>query len=59
MAKIGGEKHLVTEDTPSVIYESCLVNPLDEKITQKIELLRISSTDFLGRALAVHQLQFA
>ncbi|HEX8335027.1 MAG TPA: polysaccharide pyruvyl transferase family protein [Segetibacter sp.] len=59
MAKISGEKHLVMEDTPSAIYQFCLTNPLDEKIREKIELLRHSSHEFLNLALAVKQLHFA
>jgi hypothetical protein len=59
LAKIGGEKHLVTEETPSAFYQDCLVNPLDEKIRQKIELLRVSSHKFLNSAMAAKQLQFA
>jgi hypothetical protein len=59
MSKIGGEKHLVTEDTTSNIYETYLFNPLDLSIEEKIKMLRSSSNAFLSRALAHKHLQLA
>ncbi|KAA5542494.1 polysaccharide pyruvyl transferase family protein [Adhaeribacter rhizoryzae] len=59
MTKIGGEKHLLPEGTPSDIYRARLNEPLDQEITQKIERLRKTSNTYLDRALGTKQLQFA
>ncbi len=57
MAKIGGEKHLVTEETPAAVYHARLGEPLGVAIMEKIELLRKSSNAFLDKALGLKQFQ--
>jgi hypothetical protein len=59
MAKIGGEKHLVTENTPSTVYHALLNEPLDPDILQKIDHLRETSNAYLDRALHIKQFQVA
>jgi hypothetical protein len=59
MAKIGGEKHLVTAETTTAEYHTRLNNPLDPQIRQKIEGLRKTSHAFLDRALRTKQFQTA
>jgi len=57
MAKIGGEKHLITEDTPAADYDARLSESLGQEIIQKIEHLRQTSNAYLDRALVLKQLQ--
>lgn len=57
MAKIGGEKHLILEGTPSEVFDARLSEPLNPEITEKINLLRKSSNAYLDRALSPKQLQ--
>ncbi|QNF31845.1 polysaccharide pyruvyl transferase family protein [Adhaeribacter swui] len=57
MAKIGGEKHLILEGTPSEVIEARLSEPLNPEITARINLLRQSSNAYLDRALSTKQLQ--
>jgi hypothetical protein len=57
MAKIGGEKHLLPEGTPTAVYQARLSEPLDPQIVQKIDQLRQTSHAFLDRALELKQLQ--
>jgi hypothetical protein len=52
MAKIGGEKHLLSEGTPAAVYHAHLSEPLDPGMLQKIDCLRQTSNAYLGRALA-------
>lgn len=52
MATVGGEQHLVWEDTPHAVYEACLCEALDPAILQRIEHLRRASDAYLERALA-------
>ena len=59
MAKVGAEKHLVTEETPSAVYNRQLNEPLDIEILAKIEQLRQSSNRYLDSALNVNELQVA
>jgi hypothetical protein len=59
MAKIGSEKHLVPEGTPSSVYNNLLGEPLHSEISRKIENLRLSSNAYLDRALGLKQPQFA
>jgi hypothetical protein len=59
MVKVGGEKHMVTEDTPAAIYNMLLSEPLDPPILQKIERLRQTSNAYLDRALSIKQHQAA
>jgi hypothetical protein len=51
MGKIGGEKHLLTEDTPPAVYTAHLSEPLNPEMLQKIDRLRQSSNAYLSRAL--------
>jgi len=57
MAKVGGEKHLVTEDMPASVYHTQLSNPMDIQITRNITRLRQSSNAYLDAALNVKQFQ--
>ncbi len=59
MAKIGGESHLITEDTPAEVYDARLSEPLSPEITKRINDLRNTSNAYLDRALSLKQLQFA
>jgi hypothetical protein len=54
MAQIGGEKYLLTEDTPSAVYDKHLREPLDPKILQRIDRLRQISNAYLNRALVLY-----
>jgi hypothetical protein len=57
MAKIGGEKHLLPEGTPTAVYNTRLSEPLDPQMLQKIDRLRQTSQAYLDRALELKQLQ--
>ncbi len=59
MEKVGGQKHLVTEDTPTSVYTAQLSEPLEPGITQRIAHLRQSSNAYLDQALSIKQLQIA
>lgn len=59
MEQVGGEKHLVAEDTPTSVYTTQLSEPLASNITQKIAELRKSSNAYLDEALSIKQLQIA
>ena len=59
MQKVGGEKHLVTESTPSAVYDALLQSPLQDSILHPIHRLRQQSDAFLNRALNAKQLQVA
>jgi hypothetical protein len=59
MAQVGGEQHLVNEETPAVMYEQLLQEPLADSILQNIQRLRLHSDAFLDRALNEKQLQVA
>lgn len=59
MAKVGGEQHLVTEETPFAVYDVRLSEPIDSKILATIGRLRQTSNAYLDRALALKQLQSA
>jgi hypothetical protein len=52
MGKIGGGKHLVTQDTPAAVYDAHLSQPLNPEIGRNIDRLRQTSQAFLCRALA-------
>jgi hypothetical protein len=52
MKVVGGEQHLVGEDTPSAVYHERLSVPLDAGIQKKILSMRASSDAFLDQALA-------
>ena len=59
MKKIGGEKHLLTEDSRAGVYGDRLNNPVDEEILNKIEWLRQSSQEFLDKALTLKKFSLA
>lgn len=59
MEKVGGEKHLVNEDTLSTVYERLLAEPLDTTILQKIDVLRQNSNEYLDQALDLNQIKRA
>jgi hypothetical protein len=59
MSQIGGEKHLVTERTPSGVFYSRLTEPLDEEIIGKIERLRQISHSYLDHALGAETFKYA
>lgn len=59
MTKLGGEQHLVTEDTPSSVYHARLSKPLNAEIFEKIEHYRRTSNEYLDRALDLIQFQAA
>lgn len=59
MFKVGGEKHLVTENTHAKVYTGLLTEPLAENIFKKIDFLRQASYDYLDEALNKEQLQIA
>jgi hypothetical protein len=52
MAMIGGERHLVSEDTPDDSCDALLSEPLEAGILHRIECLRRSSDACLDKALA-------
>lgn len=43
MATIGGEQRLVSEDTPAAVYDTCLDEPLEPALLQRIDRLRRTS----------------
>jgi hypothetical protein len=49
--KIGGNQHLMTEESSSCAFDTCLGAPLDGGILKRIEKLRKRSTEFLKRGL--------
>jgi polysaccharide pyruvyl transferase WcaK-like protein len=53
MAKLGGQKHLLTEATHVAFYEECLNNPIDSMILKRIDALRLSSNEYLDQALTL------
>jgi hypothetical protein len=59
MMKVGGEKRLLAEDTPSAVYNACLNTPLEQEVAQNIERLREVSNAYLNQALSAKQLQCA
>jgi hypothetical protein len=59
MAKVGGEKHLLTEEAPPVAYNTRLSEPPDEEMLKKIDQLRHRSNQYLDGALALKRVQFA
>jgi hypothetical protein len=59
MVKVGGEKHLISEDTPAVVLNDCLNEPIHPSIFEKIRCLREGSNEYLDQALDLKQLQRA
>lgn len=59
MANVGGEKHLIWDDTPASILNACLNEPLNSSILQRLQRLRQVSNAYLDQALDVKQLQCA
>ncbi len=57
MAKIGAEKYLLLENTPSAVYAARLNEPLAPEIHHNIDRLRQTSAAYLDRALTLPQLQ--
>jgi hypothetical protein len=52
MKVVGGEHHLVREDTPAAIYHELLSKPLNEEIQKNIAAMQDSSDVYLDQALA-------
>jgi hypothetical protein len=52
MAAVGGNTHLVEEDSPAAAYEVSLGQPLEPEISQRIYSLRQESDVYLDRALS-------
>lgn len=52
MAILGGERHLVTENTPSAGYDACLSEPVDPEIYRRIDGFRRTSEAYLDTVLA-------
>jgi Polysaccharide pyruvyl transferase len=52
MTAVGGEKHLVSQDTSAAIYDAGLSEPLESEIFHKINGLRQTSEAYLDKALA-------
>jgi hypothetical protein len=59
MAKVNGEKHLVTEETSPDVYNEVLSAELHPSILEKINELRQASNRYLDRALDHVQFQAA
>ena len=51
MATIGGETYLLTDDTPSAVYDAHLGEPLDPAMLHTIDRLRHTSHAYLNQAL--------
>ena len=51
MATIGGETYLLTDDTPSAVYDAHLGEPLDPAMLHTIDRLRHTSHTYLNQAL--------
>lgn len=59
MNRIGGTRHLLSEQSPSGAFDACFSNPLDPEISKNIEALRQRSNEFLNRGLNHKQQQVA
>lgn len=59
MNKLGAEKHLIMEDTPSAVYHARLTEPLDPQIHQRIQNLQADSNAYLDEALAPKLLELS
>ncbi len=59
MKKLGGEKHLIAENTPPNILKECLSEPLQPQIIENIDRYRNHSDNYLKRVLGVQQLNVA
>lgn len=55
MNKINGEKHIITESTPTNTVNSLLTNPPDDEIKRKIGDMRKISNTFMDKALKIEQ----
>lgn len=55
MAKVGAQKHLVMDSSPSAAYYSGLTEPLGDEIIKRIEALRHTSDIYLDKALGQKQ----
>jgi len=49
---ISGEKHLISPDTPTSIYDACLSEPPAPAILQKVNFLKQTSETYLDKVLA-------
>jgi hypothetical protein len=52
MTTVGGENHLVSEDTPAEVYDALLRTPVEPHILNTIKHLQSTSAAYLDRALA-------
>jgi hypothetical protein len=59
MKNVGGEKHLIWEDTPASVLNTHLNEPIHRDILQRISHLRQGSNEYLEQALDTKQLQRA
>jgi hypothetical protein len=59
MNKIGGQEHLLFEDSPYADFDLKLNEPIDSRIIDNINRLRQTSDEYLDRALDFKQLQYA
>lgn len=59
MAKVGGEKHLLSPGTSAAAFDACLGNPLKADILHSIEQMRKSSHAYLDKALPLTEKQYA
>jgi hypothetical protein len=59
IAKVGGEKHLLTEASAPNTFNDCLGKPPDEEILKKIDQLRHHSNLYLDGALDLKHVQIA
>jgi hypothetical protein len=53
MAAVGGERHLVLDETPAASYDALLGTPLEPEIAQRIAALRQVSEAYLDRVAGV------
>lgn len=51
MAMVGGEKHLVSEDTTAAVYDARLCEPMNSELLHRIDQLRRKSDNYLDHAL--------
>lgn len=59
MQVVGGEKHLVSVETPDAVYEARLSEAVDQAILDKIVELRQNADTFLDQALSAKRLELS
>jgi hypothetical protein len=59
MQVVGGEKHLVSAESPEAVYEARLSEPVDQAILDKIVELRQNADAFLDQALSAKRLELS